>query len=828
MTIDTTDDATISVVLGANLNAATAAESDLSSLTITDASSVTLKASQGGFGNIVEADVNTVTLDDDETTTAVVQTGDYTGIEAVLAGSESLSSLTIDAEGAISDITVDSLADAVALTSLTINADGLNSAATVGMIGEGDATVNLAILSTVDVTASNGATIDFNGGSADSEEGDINTDGDLVSFTVSADGTGTTVESGMLFADGDEVGIATFSASNGATIDSDSGPEIVNWGFGALTLETAGADSTLEVEFIQDEGGITVSEESTITIDAQGSGAVMDLEESNFGAVDLDNLTVSVGSLASLTADETDVEVDDDIGTIDIDISSNGTFEGVLDIEAAGIVSGKLDVTIGDEGDFAEAGDQIVVDIAGGSDTEVGIKELVLDIADMDVDTTVDTTSTNLLVVNTNTHIEVGDSESAAASDIKFYQGTITLRGDDENTVNISNVLDAAQLDTAGTSGVYGSWTVTTGDGNDTITGGAGADTITAGDGGDSIIGAAGNDLIYAGAGADTITGGDGNDYIETGNGADTVDAGAGDDSIVLTESVSSADVVIFNADADEGTSDSGQETVTSGDDDAASTITGFTAGTDVIQIVATDVESFVHATNTDLGDGGATTEGDGAESFATNVGLINLLANGNGTDEFGDGQDIAIAFASPTTTMTEALFEAALQYNITGTTSADTITGGGLADTITGEGGGDTINGGAGADVYVFADDDSDLATTSVTGLATSVENSDAWTMAFNVIEDFANGSDKLDLATAGSSMTKFTALDSSSAVYDLTTEDFAVVQGTLSGTTFTATSGGSDLLVFYDADATTNIDVENVVLIGMAASDFTTADIL
>ena len=146
------------------------------------------------------------------------------------------------------------------------------------------------------------------------------------------------------------------------------------------------------------------------------------------------------------------------------------------------------------------------------------------------------------------THVEVGDSEGAANSDIDFYQGSVTLAGDNEDTVNVSNVLDAAELDTAGTESVFGSWTITTGEGNDTITGSAGIDTISSGDGGDTISSGAGNDDITAGAGADTITGGAGNDTIRAGNGADTVDAGAGVDSILLSESVSAADVIQVSA----------------------------------------------------------------------------------------------------------------------------------------------------------------------------------------------------------------------------------------------------------------------------------------
>ena len=161
--------------MGGNQNAAIATAGDLASLTITDAATVTLKASGGGFGNLIAADMETVSLDDEETTALTITAADYTSLEAdVEAGTESLATLTIDAEGAESDLTLDELADPTALTSVSVTADGLNSSATVGKVGDAEASV-FAILDSVTVSASNGSTIDFNGGIGDNEEGDINT-----------------------------------------------------------------------------------------------------------------------------------------------------------------------------------------------------------------------------------------------------------------------------------------------------------------------------------------------------------------------------------------------------------------------------------------------------------------------------------------------------------------------------------------------------------------------------------------------------------------------------------------------------------------------------
>ena len=812
MTIDTTDDATITVNLGANQEAATAVAADLASLAITDAATVTLKVSGGGFGNVIDSDMETVTLDDDETTSVTIETSDYTGLDLTLAGTESVTSIDVDAGGIEADLEVGATADIAGLTSVTVNADGLNAAVTVGMMGEGAADGNLGILDTISVTASNGATIDFNNGNDATTEGDINTQGDLVSMIVSADGTGSTVEAPGLHADGDNIGTIRYTASNGGTVDTD-GTEVVTYGFDSITLETSGAGSTLDVDLQQDEGGITASPEASITLDAEGAGSTLSAVGTDLGAVDLDVLSLTVGALATLEADSMTIEVDDDLGTMTLDIAANGTYDGNLDVDVAESM-GTLNITLGDEANFAAEADVINIDVAGGSDTVVGITTLNVDLADMDTATVVDTTSANLVVISTE-HVQVGDSEGEA-SDIKFFNGSVTLRGDDGNTVNISNTLADAEGD-------FGSWTVNTGTGADTITGSEGSDTITSSGGNNVITGADGNDVITAGAGTDSITGGAGNDTLTVGNGADTVGGGAGNDSIDLTESVSAADVVEFTAVA--GTSsDSAEVGASSGFiDSGQDTITTFTAGVDTIKITATNVTDFVHGTDTDLGEGDATAEGDDSNSYATNVGLINM--DGGTADEFGDAGDILINFASPTTTMTEALFEAALQYDITGTSAADTITTGGLADTVTGGAGNDTITTGAGEDTIVFAATAAGNGVDDVTDYEAGAEGD---------ILDFTNfitvTEANIDLAVASNAAETLvdnhifdTALEANIASADFEGAEFGDIFAESGVALSDVASGAMDFVVIVRGD-----DVTQVLYVSMSgAADVTSADV-
>lgn len=68
------------------------------------------------------------------------------------------------------------------------------------------------------------------------------------------------------------------------------------------------------------------------------------------------------------------------------------------------------------------------------------------------------------------------------------------------------------------------------GDGNDTITGGAGAELLLGGNGNDRIRGLAGHDTISGGAGHDWLHGGSGNDRIDGGSDNDTLLGGSGSD----------------------------------------------------------------------------------------------------------------------------------------------------------------------------------------------------------------------------------------------------------------------------------------------------------
>ena len=140
------------------------------------------------------------------------------------------------------------------------------------------------------------------------------------------------------------------------------------------------------------------------------------------------------------------------------------------------------------------------------------------------------------------------------------------------------------------------------------IAGGAGNDAITGGSGDDTFVGGAGNDSITAGKGNDSITGGEGVDRIISGGGMDT---------IVLTESTSVIDTIVF--------AETGPANV-----DA---VIGFVVAMDLVEVTigafTGSVSTISSVAGTDIGAalaGGAFNTITVAESVATDGGTNNAL----------------------------------------------------------------------------------------------------------------------------------------------------------------------------------------------------------
>ena len=140
------------------------------------------------------------------------------------------------------------------------------------------------------------------------------------------------------------------------------------------------------------------------------------------------------------------------------------------------------------------------------------------------------TAGTSVLVALSSDHKTItgsagGKSVSAAVGDVK---GIVVTGGSGTDFLHVDNTINIPA-------------TISGGDGNDTVEGGAAANTITVGNGNalirtrgtaNSVKTGNGNVRVYGGSGNDTITTGTGADYIEGGDGNDLIDAGSGNDSV--------------------------------------------------------------------------------------------------------------------------------------------------------------------------------------------------------------------------------------------------------------------------------------------------------
>ncbi|MFI3215791.1 MAG: hypothetical protein QX192_03205, partial [Methylococcales bacterium] len=132
-------------------------------------------------------------------------------------------------------------------------------------------------------------------------------------------------------------------------------------------------------------------------------------------------------------------------------------------------------------------------------------------------------------------------------------------------TIDLSADTHASSTSTVTLTGVTVAMSVIGVAGSDVVTGGSAADTISTAGGTDAIVGGAGSDTLTGGEGADTITGGTDND------------------AIVLTETTSAVDKVVFSG----GTVAAGAAPTAHLTANGADVITGFASAADTINVAA-------------------------------------------------------------------------------------------------------------------------------------------------------------------------------------------------------------------------------------------------
>ncbi len=509
-----------------------------------------------------------------------------------------------------------------------------------------------------------------------------------------------------------------------------------------------------------------------------------------------------VQSSVTYTIFDTDVENLTLTGSTNINATGNASVNTITGNTGNNIIDGLggADIMSGGAGNdtyvvdttntLATNGDQITENAGAG--TDLVQSSVTYTIFDVDVENLTLTGSANInatgnLSVNTLT----GNNGNNILNGLGGADTLVGGNGDDTYVVdNIGDKVTEGSGGTSGTDLVQASVTYTistnvealtlTGSTNINATGNASSNTIT---------GNTGNNIIDGKGGADIMSGGDGNDtYVVDAtnttatNGDQITDGGTGTDLVQ-----SSVTYTIFDTDVENltltgtgvinGTGNASANIITGngknnilddGGAGAADTLIGG-AGNDTYNVNNsgdTVTESAAQGTDIVVASVGYT---------LTDVDVENLTLSGTGTIGVGNASANIITSTGSGNTLS-------------GLVGTDTLVGGIGDDTLIGGLGKDTLTGGAGADIFQFAT----TSTTNATTHVTSVTSNDTTLAASDVITDFTQGSDVINLhqifddsgAGSGSGvvLTSFTGTGAKEVVFEASGSD-TVVLGDIGG---------------------------------------------
>ena len=290
-------------------------------------------------------------------------------------------------------------------------------------------------------------------------------------------------------------------------------------------------------------------------------------------------------------------------------------------------------------------------------------------------------------------------------ADTKVVQTIITL--DSENSITLEGVVKADLLynfndNITGLTGIYG----TGGDDNEET------DNKLTGDGeSNEIFGLAGDDELAGGAGNDVLYGGDGDDELSGDAGNDTLRGGLGKDTFFYSSTEFGRDTIRdFKVGKDK------LDFAGSGLSLADLEIGQNTAGHAVVTVKGTENRITLNKVS----------QADLEDNIESNiVGLSGIYGTGGDDNEetgnklTGDGES-------------NKIFGLAGDDELAGGAGDDELYGGDGDDELSGDAGNDTLTGGKGADTFLYG----------------------SRTFGEDVIEDFEDGTDKLDFAGSGLSL--------------------------------------------------------------------------
>lgn len=299
----------------------------------------------------------------------------------------------------------------------------------------------------------------------------------------------------------------------------------------------------------------------------------------------------------------------------------------------------------------------------------------------------------------------------------------IHVSGADATILNRGTLSGIVYMETA--SGSFdgrggGAATVIGSEGMYTIRGGAGDDVFHGGTGVDALYGGAGDDVLGGGDGADLLVGGEGDDTLWGDDGEDVLIGGNADD---LLWGDGGNDVLDGGAGEDVLHGLLGDDTLTGGVGDDT---LGGGAGSDTARFRGAG------AITVDLN---LTEEQDTRQGHDLLLGIENVATGG--------GDDVLVGNAAPNRLISgggsDRIFGNGAHDVLEAGAGNDTLSGGDGKDRLAGGTGNDRLNGGAGKDIFDFRAGD-----------------------GRDIVQDFQNGIDRLDLRGLASGVDDITVAQS------------------------------------------------------------------
>lgn len=478
-----------------------------------------------------------------------------------------------------------------------------------------------------------------------------------------------------------------------------------------LTGESAG-DLNATLGFEADQAGIVRIDDT-----AGDDKVTFDAAFNNATTVNLTGGNDTINALAS-AAVLTINALDSDLTAGD-QIKGGTTVNDVLNVSAGNGVADLTNVTKVETIKVIDTGlasTTLIVDTAAG-DLSAGATSQTIDASDLDA-------PAEILILQ----------GSAATANLNVIGGG---GGDQITTGSGNDTVNAGEGDNNIATG-QGNDSVTAGSGNDSIVTGQGNDTVNAGNGNNTVFAGTGNDSVVTGSGNDIVDGGDGTDNISTGAGNDQIYGGAGADVI---DTGAGIDQILYRARMESSTST------------ARDTVTGFTSGSDVIDIryVAEAITKYGEGATIKFA-GNLANFGQAQGAVTANDGILDIVYQQDegalwvdlNDDGVLNGNDIQIVLTGVPSLQAKDVLDTAATGAVVGATLVPTgssVTGTFLDDRFLLQGVGPwTVDGGLGNDTVVITNQD--ISTSNISNVEVA-EISGSATMTYKQHNTFLNLTD-------------------------------------------------------------------------------------